>query len=69
MKRLLLCLPLCLAGCVSANFKDLANTLKDDPATVSVQLNTVYGTFKFVRTNPGTNTATVSPDGTVTANK
>jgi len=48
----------------------LVKQLKNDPATVSVSLSTVYGTLKFVRTNPGTNTeTTVTPEGTVTVRR
>jgi hypothetical protein len=66
MKKILLLLPL-LAGCSSTNITALVGALKDDPATVSVNVSSVYGTLRFIRTNPRTNeTVTVSPDGTVT---
>lgn len=44
----------------------LVKQLKNDPATVSISLTTIYGNLRFIRTNPGTNTETsVNPDGTV----
>ena len=48
----------------------LVKSLAKDPATVSLQLTTVYGNLKLVRTNPGTNeSVSVSPDGTVTVRR
>jgi hypothetical protein len=51
--------------------KSLVQQLKNDHATVSVSIVTIYGTLRFVRANPeGTNTETsVSPDGTVTVKR
>jgi hypothetical protein len=63
---------LLLCGCTGAgsSMTSLVKQLKGDPATVSVNLTTIYGTLKFVRTNPGTNTETaVTPDGTVTVKR
>lgn len=63
---ILLTLLATLPGCMP-RLAPLVKQLKSDPATVSVTVSSVYGTFKFVRTNPGTNTTTtVTPDGTVT---
>ena len=68
MKMLLLSL-LLAAGC--AGCTGLASTvkeLKDDPAIVTGQINTIYGTAHFTRVGvTHTNsTVTVSPDGTIT---
>lgn len=70
-KTLLTCIgcALCIVsiGTGCADMAKLEGAMKDDPATVSTSINTVYGTAKLVRTNPATNqTVTVSPDGTVT---
>lgn len=60
-------LVLSTSGCSTAGMARLARELGRDQATVNVSVQSVYGTLKFVRTNPGTNsTVTVSPDGTVT---
>jgi len=64
MKYLPLILLLC--GCSSTNISRLASELAKDDATVIVNVGTVYGTMKVIRTNPRTNqTVTISPDGTV----
>jgi hypothetical protein len=56
-----------LPGCMTHNLTTFTKALAGDPATVMVDLRSVYGTLRFVRTNPGTNqSAVVSPDGTVT---
>jgi hypothetical protein len=54
-------------GCTSGMSK-MAKALANDKATVTGSVTSIYGTMKFVRTNPqGTNqSVTVSPDGTVT---
>jgi uncharacterized lipoprotein YmbA len=66
MKTLALLSALAFTGCSSTNITKLAQQLKDDPATVSVTVSSIYGTVRFVRTNTRTNqTLTVSPDGTV----
>jgi hypothetical protein len=59
-------LALCLAGCTGVS--KLIKSGGNDHATVSGTVTSIYGTMKFVRTNPaGTNqSVTVSPDGTVT---
>lgn len=62
----LLSLPL-LSGC--AGLSDLATQLKGDEAIVVTSINTVYGTAKLTRVGGGTNSVTVSPDGTVTINE
>ncbi|HYG23368.1 MAG TPA: hypothetical protein VEH04_11345 [Verrucomicrobiae bacterium] len=56
-------------GCRSAGLVSLAEHLKDDPAIVSAQISSVYGTVKFTRVGGQTNSVTVSPDGTITVNK
>jgi len=69
---LFLSLALLLPGCTgpTRGMASLVKQLKNDPATVSVSLSTVYGTLKFIRLNPGTNTeTTVTPDGTVTVRR
>jgi hypothetical protein len=67
VKRLaLLGLLLPLTGCVSVG--KLVAELKNDPATVSVSITTIYGTVKFVRIGFLTATngsASVMPDGSV----
>lgn len=45
----------------------LIGQLKNDPATVSASISSVYGTVKLVRVGGQTNNSvTVSTDGTVT---
>ena len=59
-------------GCISnGGLANLAKSLAQDPATVSIRITTVYGTLYFTRTNPGSNTLahSIAPDGTVTAGK
>jgi len=57
-----------LCGCSTGGMAKLAAQLKNDPATVSVRITTIYGNFSLTRLAPNTNTMphTVSPDGTVT---
>ncbi len=62
-----LCLSLC--GCSATNISRLSRELAKDPAIVSVQVRSVYGTVNFVRVGTTTNGVTVSPDGTVTVNQ
>lgn len=51
-------------GCIS---KGLVSDLSKDNATVSANVNTIYGTVKIIRSNPQTNqSVTIAPDGTVT---
>lgn len=69
MKKLFLLavLAFSLTGCTSTNITKLVGALSKDPATVSVSVQSVYGTMKFVRTNPEPGQAVVvTPDGTVT---
>ncbi len=55
------------AGCTSTDITELMKATSESDATVVVNVSSVYGTAKFIRTNPRTNqTATISPDGTVT---
>jgi len=65
------CLLLLSTGCASSaqRMATLITAAGKDNATISASVTTIYGTVKFVRTNPMTNsTVTVSPDGTVTVN-
>ncbi len=56
-----------LSGCSTTNITDLAKALANDPAIVSGQVASVYGTVKFSRVGSVTNClVTVSPDGTIT---
>ena len=55
---------LLLTGCTS--FPSTLQALKDDPATVVLNVGTVYGTLKLVRIGGVTNNVSVAPDGTVT---
>lgn len=58
---------LCLApltGCTSMS--KLAKELAKDPATVSIDVRSVYGTMTFRRSNASSNhSATVSADGSI----
>lgn len=74
MKRILLifvftvaaAVTLALTGCTNG-VAGVARALAKDPATVSVKINTIYGTASLVRVGVQTNNSvTVSPDGTVT---
>lgn len=58
-----------ITGCSSTNITKLINAAGKDSAVVSGTVTSVYGTVKFVRVGPTTNSVTVSPDGTVTVNK
>jgi hypothetical protein len=55
-------------GCAGpSRLAPLIAQLKEDPATVHVSVQSIYGTLKFTRVGGQTNNAvTVSPDGTVT---
>ena len=56
-----------MPGCSTTNITELVKSLSKDPATVSVSVQSVYGTMKFVRTAPLSNqVVTVGSDGTVT---
>jgi len=66
MKTILVLFCVVCSGCSSTNITKLVGALKNDPATVCVNVSSVYGTVRFTRTNPRTNeTVTVSPDGTI----
>lgn len=67
----LLLLALSLSGCSMGGLTKLAGQLKNDPATVSVRVTTIYGNFSLTRLAPNTNTAshTISPDGTITVER
>ncbi len=55
------------AGCSTTNVTKLTNALAKDGAVVVVKVSSIYGTLNVTRIGPqGTNSATVSPDGTVT---
>jgi len=64
---LLLLTSLNLVGCSTSGMAKIAAQLKNDPATVSIQITTIYGTVKMVRLAPGTNTPphSVAADGSV----
>jgi hypothetical protein len=51
MKYLSLAL-LFLCGCSTTNITKLAEQLKDDPATIDVQIQTIYGSMTFHRSFP-----------------
>jgi len=57
-----------LTGCSTTNISDLTKALANDPATVQVNVSSVYGTLRFTRVGnqPGTGKTTVAPDGTIT---
>ena len=59
---------LALTGCSTTNISDLTKALANDPATVQVNVSSVYGTLRFTRVGnqPGTGKTTVAPDGTIT---
>lgn len=68
MKKSLLLLSLLALcpGCLSTNFTEFAKAMQNDDASLSIKINTVYGTASFVRIGGGTNsTITASPDGTI----
>lgn len=68
MKALLaLALLVSITGCV--NMPKIAKELAKDDATVSIKVNTIYGTASFFRAMPRTNSLSVSPDGTITQGK
>lgn len=56
------------SGCATQQMAKLAKQLKDDSATVQINIRTIYGTLYFSRTNPKTNTMphSVTADGNVT---
>lgn len=64
MKLLLLIPLLALTGCVSMS--KLAEQLKQDPATVDIDVSTIYGQFRFHRAFP-VSVATNSPINPVIA--
>lgn len=54
-------------GCATNGMAKLAAQLKNDPATVTFRVTTIYGTVDFKRTNVGTNhAATITGDGSIT---
>lgn len=63
MILLMATLPLLLGGCVASNLADVINQLGDNPATVCVTVNTVYGTGKALRTNVTTGKVKCDMDG------
>lgn len=48
--KLLLLLPLLVAGCSTTNISQLVQALAKDPATVAISVQSVYGTMYFMRT-------------------
>ena len=60
MKTLLM-LPLLVAGCSTTNITKLVGALAKDPATVAVQITSVYGTVTFVRTGDTNRQVSIGP--------
>jgi len=61
MKRLLCLLPLLVAGCSTTNITKLVGALAKDPATVAVQITSVYGTVTFVRVGDTNRQVSIGP--------
>lgn len=57
-----------LCGCSSTNITKLVGALAKDPAIVSVNVPTMYGTVKFVRVGSQTNSVAITSDGEVRVN-
>jgi hypothetical protein len=58
----------CISGCSTTNISELTKALANDPATVQVNVSSIYGTLRFTRVggqSVGSKT-TVAPDGTIT---
>lgn len=58
---------LLFTGCMGPNAAKLITAAGKDPASVSLEVKSIYGTVIYTRTNPGTNSAphTVK-DGAIT---
>jgi len=69
MKSILALVAVALCGCSSTNITKLVGALAKDPAIVSVNVPTMYGTVKFTRVGSGTNYVEVTSDGTVKVGK
>lgn len=67
MKHTLIALLLTLAATGCCNLSKLAKELKDDPASVGLSVNTLYGSGRLFRTGlHSTNaTTTINADGIV----
>ncbi len=52
MKKLIPILVFSLCGCSTTNITKLAEQLKNDPATVDIQIQTIYGSMIFHRAFP-----------------
>ncbi len=52
MKQLLLLPLILLTSCSTTNITKLAEQLKNDPATVDIQIQTIYGSLIFHRQFP-----------------
>lgn len=50
-----------LTGCSTANITKLVQALGKDPATVAVQVTSVYGTVTFVRVNDTNRQVSIGP--------
>jgi hypothetical protein len=59
--KTLLCLLLLCAGCSTTNVTKLVQALAKDPATVAVQVTSVYGTVTFVRVNDTNRQVSIGP--------
>lgn len=62
--NVLLQIVFCNTGCMSA--KSIARELGKDNATVTLDVTTIYGNIRAVRTNPTTNhSVTIQPNGNI----
>ena len=52
---------LLLCGCSTTNVTRLVQALAKDPATVAVQVTSVYGTVTFVRVNDTNRQVSIGP--------
>lgn len=50
-----------LTGCSTTNITKLVQALGKDPATVAVQVTSVYGTVTFVRVNDTNRQVSIGP--------
>lgn len=66
---LILIAAMALTGCSSTNITKLVGALAKDPAIVSINVPTMYGTVKFTRVGSQTNSVTISSDGEVRVNE
>jgi hypothetical protein len=63
---MLFCFILILAsGCVASNLAEVVTALGKDPASVCINLSTIYGNLKVARTNISNGDVTCAADGLV----